>query len=225
MANYNLDASLTATAAVSTTGARRTVTETAVDTTAAIATTIERALTIGTALTATTSITAGHQGDLNLSTSVPITATTTPALHPPIESFTATLDLTAIIADYTDTDVLPDRQPISCTITFIPRLRTGQIVWVPGMGLALAPIKARCDTDGVLRTIVGGTGVQLIANTPILGLDQLIYDVYFSNVVFNRSLQTIESFAFEAPTTGGAVVDLSRVAKLPPKPPNWYPNN
>lgn len=225
MANYNLDASLTATAAVSTTGARRSVADTAITTTAAIATAIDRALTIGTAVTATATITAGPQADLTMGTSVPITATTVPALHPPIDSFTATMDLTAIIADYTDQDVVPDRQPISCTVTFIPRLRAGQIVWVPGMGLALAPIKARCDTDGVLRTIVGGTGVQLTANTPILGLDQLIYDVYFSNVKYNRAVQSIEAFAFESPKTAGAIVDLTRVDKLPPKPPNWYPNN
>lgn len=225
MTNYNLDASLTATAAVSTTGARRSVADTTITTTATITTAIDRALTIGTAVTATATITAGHQADLTMGTSVPITATTIPALHPPIDSFTATMDLTAIIADYTDQDVVPDRQPISCTVTFIPRLRAGQIVWVPGMGLALAPIKARCDTDGVLRTIVGGTGVQLTANTPILGLDQLIYDVYFSNVKYNRAVQEIEAFAFEAPTTAGAIVDLTRVAKLPPKPPNWYPNN
>lgn len=225
MTNYNLDASLTATAAVSTAETRRSVADTTIATTAAISTALTRSLTLGTAVTTTTSITADSQAALTLSTTVPATASITPALYPPIDSFTATMDLTAIIADYTDQDVLPDRQPISCTVTFIPRLRAGQIVWVPGMGLALAPIKARCDTDGVLRTIAGGTGVQLIANTPILGLDQLIYDVYFSNVKYNRGAQEIEAFAFEAPTTSGAIVDLTRVDKLPPKPPNWYPNN
>lgn len=225
MTNYNLDASLTATAAVSTAETRRSVADTTIATTAAISTALTRSLTLGTAVTTTTSITADSQAALTLSTTVPATASITPALYPPIDSFTATMDLTAIIADYTDQDVLPDRQPISCTVTFIPRLRAGQIVWVPGMGLALAPIKARCDTDGVLRTIAGGTGVQLIANTPILGLDQLIYDVYFSNVKYNRAVQEIEAFAFEAPTTSGAIVDLTRVDKLSPKPPNWYPNN
>lgn len=225
MANYNLDASIAVTAAVSTAEARRSIADIAVAATAAVTTTLSRTVTLTTVIAADATITVGSQAELTLATSVPITATTTPALYPPIESFTATLDLTAIIADYTDADVLPDRQPISCTVTFTPRLRTGQVVWVPGMGLVLAPIKARCDTDGVLRTIVGGTGVQLIANTPILGLDQLIYDVTFTNVVYNRrSRQSIESFAFEAPTSAGSVIDLSRMEKLPAKPPNWYPN-
>jgi hypothetical protein len=223
--NYNLDGSLALTAAVSATGRRKSVADVSVETVAAIATTLNHTISLATAIAATADISPTTQGALGLTTSQRFTATISPALYPPIDSFTATLDLTAIVADYTDTDLLPDRQPISCTVTFTPRLRTGQIIWIPGMGLALAPIKARCDTDGILRTIVGGNGVQLIANTPTLGLDQLIYDVTFTNVVYNRSIQVIEPFAFEAPTTAGAVLDLSRATKLAPKPPDWYHTN
>jgi hypothetical protein len=93
------------------------------------------------------------------------------------------------------------------------------------MGIMLAPVKARCDPDGVLRTIVGTTGVELIANTPILELDQLVYDVEFTNVIYNKADQQIQPFAFEAPSTAGVTVDLSRVDKLPPQPPSWYPSN
>jgi hypothetical protein len=225
VANYNLDGSFSLTAAFAATGQRRSLVDSAVATAAAISTNLNHTISLSTVIAAAATITPTTQADLGLTTSQRFTAAIAPALYPPIDSFTATLDLTAIIADYTDTDLLPDRQPISCTVTFTPRLRTGQIIWIPGMGLALAPIKARCDTDGVLRTIVGGNGVQLIANTPILGMDQLIYDVTFTNVVYNRSIQSIEPFAFEAPTTAGAVLDLSRADKLTPKPPNWYPTN
>jgi hypothetical protein len=67
--------------------------------------------------------------------------------------------------------------------------------------------------------------VELIANTPLLELDQLIYDVTFENVVYAKADQQIAPFAFEAPTTPGTFVDLSRVDKLPPQPPSWYPAN
>lgn len=225
MTNYNIDGSFAITAALSTAETRKSLADTAVVTTTTIATDLAHTITLSTMVAAAATITETTQGALTLSTKLPMTAAITPALYPPIDSFTVTMDLTAIVADYTDADLLPDRQPISCTVTFTPRLKTGQIVWIPGIGIALAPIQARCDTDGVLRTIVGGNGVELIANTPILGLDQLIYDVAFTNVVYNKADQQIAPFAFEAPVTAGLVVDLSRVTKLPPLPPSWYPKN
>lgn len=68
-----------------------------------------------------------------------------------------TATLTAIVVDYTDADDIPDQQRISGTVEFRPRIPTGKLLWLPTLdppqGIVLAPIKARFDTDGVLRTI------------------------------------------------------------------------
>jgi hypothetical protein len=239
-----------------------------------------------------------------------------------LEFFTLTATLNAVIVDYTDPGDDPDIQPISATVEFRPRINTGKLVWAPTLtppqGVALASVKARFDTDGVLRTIqnapvnelqritvtgdpftvtfngqttgniaqtataaqvetalealstVGASnanvtgpdggpfdvvfndalgnqdvaqmtatnatittvrpgtlaaGVKLTANTAALGLGSydpasekggLVYDCIFSNVVYNKGLQEIHPFAFEAPTTGGGTLDLATVTKLPP---------
>lgn len=74
-----------------------------------------------------------------------------------LEYFLLTATLTAIVVDYTDTGDIPDQQRISATVEFRPRIPTGKLIWCPTLtppqGIALAPIKARFDTDGVLRTI------------------------------------------------------------------------
>lgn len=73
-------------------------------------------------------------------------------------------------------------------------------------------------TVTVIREGASNDGVELVANTPVLDLDELIYDCRLSNVVFNRSVQQIGSFAFVAPTSGGVTLDLASVPKLDPKP-------
>lgn len=74
-----------------------------------------------------------------------------------LEYFMLTATLTAIVTDYTDPDSDPDQQRISGTVEFRPRIPTGKLLWLPTLdppqGVALAPIKARFDSDGVLRTI------------------------------------------------------------------------
>jgi hypothetical protein len=222
---YNLDTTLAVTATTSPDGGRTATLNTIGGVTVSVSTALDRTIGLSTTLVETVSFGGTTQAALGMTTSVPIAADISTAAYPTVESFTAILDLTAIIADYTDPNFSPDRQPISCTVTFTPRLKSGQTIWVPGMGIMLAPIKARCDADGVLRTIVGGTGVQLTANTPILDLDQLIYDVTFSAVIFNKQDQIIDGFGFIAPTQPNVVVDLSRVDKLPLPAPSWYPNN
>jgi hypothetical protein len=136
--------------------------------------------------------------------------------------FTVTGKLTAIIADYVDSGVAPDAQSVSASVDFIPRLPAGGLVWASGLtpkqGIALTTIKARFDTDGVLKTIVGGTGVQLVANTDAINLDQLIYDVRFYNVVYSRADQVIDPAAFVAPITGGLSVDMADLDWIAPKP-------
>jgi hypothetical protein len=240
-----------------------------------------------------------------------------------LEFFTLTATLNAIVVDYLDIGTDPDVQPISATVEFRPRIGSGKLVWaptlVPPQGVALPGIKARFDTDGVLRTIqdaavneqqtitvtgnpftvsfksvatgnlsstataaqvqtaiealstVGvsnaavsgpnggpfavtfndalgdqdvpqmtatnatitttraGTlaaGVKLTAGTSVLGLGTynpqsatggLIYDVVWSNVVFNKKLQTIDPFGFVAqPEWAGTTVDLATITKIPP---------
>jgi hypothetical protein len=74
-----------------------------------------------------------------------------------LDYFLLTATLTAIVTDNVDAGDTPDQDPISCTVEFRPRLPAGKLLWCPGLtppqGLALPGIKARCDTDGVLRTI------------------------------------------------------------------------
>lgn len=245
-----------------------------------------------------------------------------------IEFWTLTANLSAVVVDYVDLGPDPDIQKISATLELIPRIPNGSLVWAPGMtppqGIALARVKCRFDTDGVLRTIAaspvdeqqtvtingsptGGTftltfsgqttasiphnattaqidtalealpaigagnitvggptggpwvvsfvgargnadqpqmtatssltggsspsvtvtttrpgtiaaGVQLVANTNAINLDELYFDLVFSNVVFNKSDQFIASFAILAPTVGGGTFDLSEMQKFPPKP-------
>ncbi|OBJ60246.1 hypothetical protein [Mycobacterium asiaticum] len=76
---------------------------------------------------------------------------------PSLEFFLLTARLNAVVVDYLDAGDDPDIQPISATIELRPRIPTGKLVWGPTLsppqGIALPSIKARFDTDGVLRTI------------------------------------------------------------------------
>lgn len=108
---------------------------------------------------------------------------------------------------------------ISAFVTFTPRLKPGTVVYVPNLdlgndtsantGVAIAPITGRI-LQGELQTInrEDTPDLQLLANSPILGLDQLIYDVSFSNVVYASAGRTITNFAFTAPTDA-STVDLT----------------
>jgi hypothetical protein len=75
--------------------------------------------------------------------------------------------------------------------------------------LALAPITARI-LEGELQTInrVDTPQLQLVANTGVLGLASLIYDVSFTNVVYANAGQTLTNFAFTAPTSA-TTIDLA----------------
>lgn len=238
---------------------------------------------------------------------------------PAIEFFTVVANLSAVVVDYTDNNDLPDIQKISATVEFIPRIPNGALVWASGLtppqGLALPRIRARFDTDGVLRTIVGaavneqqtitlpgspipytlafngsaptstiainatattidglleglttigagnvtvggnpggpyvvsfgntlgnsdqplltatngvtvtttrpgtlGAGVKLVANTAVIDLDEIYYDVLLSNVVFGKADQIISPFAIMAPTVGNVTIDLAACEHFPPKP-------
>ncbi len=134
--------------------------------------------------------------------------------------FTVTGTVNSVVVDYVDPDTHPDIKPVSAMVDFIPRLPRGSVIWAPGLtppqGVIFPTIRARIDSDGILRTIVGGVGVELTANTPELHLSSLIYDVVFSKVVLNKSEGYIAPFAFESPTAA-ATLDFATMVKLPPK--------
>lgn len=107
---------------------------------------------------------------------------------------------------------------VSAFIKFIPRLPPGTALYVPNLDtgnggfnttIALAPITGRIY-NGELQTIDRGnaTDVLLVANTAILGLTELIYDVEFSSVQYAGDNHVINNFAFTAPTTN-TTIDLS----------------
>lgn len=76
-------------------------------------------------------------------------------------------------------------------------------------GLALPAITARI-LQGELQTIdrADTPQIQLVANSAVLNLTSLVYDVSFSNVVYASAGQTITNFAFTAPTTA-TTIDLT----------------
>lgn len=70
-------------------------------------------------------------------------------------------------------------------------------------------------TNATVTTLAEGTldaGVKLIANTAVLDLDELIWDVTFE---IPESDRILTPFAFAAPTTANQTIDLASVTKLP----------
>ncbi|MEI6377057.1 MAG: hypothetical protein WCO97_07670 [bacterium] len=124
----------------------------------------------------------------------------------------------AVVAPFTSGSTnVPVITVITGTVDFIPRLPAGFLAYVDnydlGSGLtrdtaiALPMITARI-TEGQLCSIdiEDAPGVELVANTDVLaGIDELIYDVRFRNVVYGRSDQQLLPFAFTAPTTSTAL--------------------
>jgi hypothetical protein len=186
--------------------------------TATPAVSILRTVNLSTGLTVTATGTPVMNQHMSIGTALKVTASPKTALYPQVEFFVVTSDLNAFVVDFIDPGTDPDIQPVSCTVTFTPRLGKGQVIWIPGQGVILAPIVARFDVDGILKTIQGDIGVKLVANTPVLGLDQLIWDVAFSNITYNKADQYIRPFAFPAPNAGGVTIDLATVTKLAPAP-------
>jgi hypothetical protein len=89
--------------------------------------------------------------------------------------------------------------------------------------VAIAPVTARI-LQGELQTIntEDSPGLKLLANSAVLGLSSLIYDVSFSNVVYASAGRSLTNFAFTAPTTA-TVVDLTDPAltRLPYNPSGY----
>lgn len=89
--------------------------------------------------------------------------------------------------------------------------------------LGYSNVPVMVGTNASVTTLDEGTldaGVKLVANTALLDLDDpLIYDVTFE---IPESDRKIAPFAFTAPTTNGATIDLATVTKLPPKDPGTF---
>jgi hypothetical protein len=123
----------------------------------------------------------------------------------------------------------PQFEVISAFVNFIPRLPLGFTIQVSNLdigggtgqnvGLAIAPITGRI-LSGQLETIdfSDTAGVQLLANSTVISTQLaaeltalnwsttvLVYDVQFTNVVYNEDFETLTNFAFTAPTTNTPV--------------------
>jgi hypothetical protein len=128
--------------------------------------------------------------------------------------FPVTAVLKAVNTDSSlDADGNPDTQFISSTITFTPSV--DQVFsTLDDTVYRLEPITGRTNPDdGALKTIDGHT-VSLVANSTALDLDELIYSVAFTNVVYDKGDRDIEGFRFLAPTAATAV-DLATVERIP----------
>lgn len=120
----------------------------------------------------------------------------------------------AIRSDSVDVGGDPDTQFVSSTVWFTPSVKqiysaTDHVIY------RLQPIRARTDVaDGVLHTINGDT-VKLTSNSAALGIDELFYDVTFTDIVYDSQPEPlIDGFRFLAPVDT-TEIDLATVARLP----------
>lgn len=105
------------------------------------------------------------------------------------------------------------------TVTFQGLLAATDVAAMTGSGASLTP------SGGVLiETLTTGgpqLGVKLVANTTLIDLDELIYDVeldvpnQFTTDDTTDKERYLRPFAIMAPTTTGQTLDLATVPKLP----------
>jgi hypothetical protein len=131
----------------------------------------------------------------------------------------------------------PVVKPVSALVSFTARLLVGQLLFVDDAAVQLGPLFAVIH-DSVLCTATPGTpspehhlplsgdiltpGFRLPANQ--FGLDELIYDVAFTDGDGNQSLAP---FAFAAPADGSPVCitgdDFDALPWQPPSQVQWSP--
>lgn len=131
--------------------------------------------------------------------------------------FSVTATIKAIRTDSAiDVGGDPETQFVSSTVTFSPSVSQVYSATEDAI-IRLQPIRGRTDvSDGVLHT-VDGSALKLPANSAALDVDELFYDVTFSNVVYDLGAQPkaiIDGFRFLAPTTS-ETIDLATVERLP----------
>jgi hypothetical protein len=122
--------------------------------------------------------------------------------------------------------IQPTFDIVSALVTFFARVPAGYQVYIPTLdfqngyaadaSVSFAPIQARI-LNGVLETIDqdDSVGVELVANSSLISASltaqgiqggSLIYDVQFSNVTYAGSIQILNNFAFQAPTTNTPII-------------------
>ena len=79
-------------------------------------------------------------------------------------------------------------------------------------GTDVPEMTATNATVDTFRDGEANAGVRLVANTALIDLDELVYDVTFT---VPESDRTLAGFAFTAPTTADQTVALETVTKLP----------
>lgn len=156
---------------------------------------------------------------------------------PSLESVTVIYKAIAAVADRADDeDFEPNIYPVTANVDLRYRTPPG---WAfraatyepdpdgnPGVtdptDIAIQSFTARLD-EGQLVTLAGGP-IKLVANTAMLAwpYGDLYVDVAFTNVVFNRGLQTWSNFAIKLPTAGGSTIDLTTVQRYPYLPVAKY---
>jgi hypothetical protein len=115
-----------------------------------------------------------------------------------------------------------------CEVVITPTSTGGPQI-VADTAIAIAPLTAGI-VDGVLCTIDPSDtpGLELTSNSAALGLGvDLIYDVTFTNIIYNNTAGTLASFAFTAPTDSSPVCitdpTLVRLAWQPPSQTMYVP--
>lgn len=107
----------------------------------------------------------------------------------------------------------PEIHNVSALVTFTPSITEVQSVEMDAT-ILFRPIQGRI-VNGELCAIDGTPGVQLVANTSVLGTltNPLTYRVDYSKVVFDGGERQIRSFYFIAPTSS-TTINLNTVARL-----------
>lgn len=108
----------------------------------------------------------------------------------------------------------PEIHNISALVTFTPSVTEIQSSAMDATVL-LRPIMGRI-VNGELCAIDGTPGIQLVANTNVLGTlaDPLTYRVDYSKVIFDEAERSMRSFRITAPTSA-TTVNLNTVTRLP----------
>lgn len=126
-----------------------------------------------------------------------------------------TTSLTGGTPTATVTTVIPGTSGSPYTVTFQGQYTAVDVPLLTSSGASLTP------SGGVLiETTQTGTsdlGVKLVANTALIDLDELIYDVDITvpDSEENTTDRRIRPFAIAAPTLTNQTVDLATVPKLP----------
>jgi hypothetical protein len=132
-----------------------------------------------------------------------------------------TTNLTGGTPSATVTTPIPGTSGSPYTVTFQGQYAAVDVPLMTSSGASLTP------SGGVLiETTQIGTadlGVKLVANTTLIDLDELIYDVEFEVPVVDtdddetddEQTRIIKPFAIAAPTTTNQTLDLATVTKLP----------